>query len=346
MIFIAHSRHDHAIAADLEKRLCARGTRPWVDFSRIPVGERFVEEIAGALSKSSQFVLVSSQASARSYWVSREVGIATRLHALGLLVQLVRLDVDGLGPLVAPFDQAFGRVEDAVDYLSAASQVEAEMRARSDPHRIDLTDYQTRPGPRVWLGFSAELAAIDRWFFTGKKGLWVSGLGGSGKSSLTSVWITALRLIGYAAPLCVSIRRWDFYEAPDGAALLDQIQPWVTSAGQGTRLLVLDGADEFQHSPISEVHELGWRFPELKILVTSRQSVPEEYSAAFETLTLQSLDRAQADLLAARLGVDGRVFGKLFDVLQGHPLAVSLAAGLVEQGQDVDGILRNLNAQS
>jgi hypothetical protein len=344
-IFIAHSRHDQAIAADLEERLRARGTIPWVDFSRIPVGERFVEEIAGAFGKSSLFVLVSSEAAARSYWVSREVGLATRLRASGLLVQLVRLDVDGLQPLVDPFDRAFGRVEDAVDYLSAANGIEVETKARSDTHRIDFADYQARPGPRVWLGFSAELAAIDRWFFKGAKGLWVSGLGGSGKSSLTSVWITALCLIGYAAPQCVSVRRWNFYEAPDRAAALDQIQPWVTSAAEGTRILVLDGADESRQSSLSELHEIGWRFPELKIIVTSRQSVPEEYSAAFDVLALQSLDRAQADLLAARLGVDSKVFGKLFDVLQGHPLAVSLAAGLVEQGHDVDGVLRTINAQ-
>jgi hypothetical protein len=285
MIFIAHSHHDQAAAADIERRLRGRGAMPWVDFSRIPVGERFVEEIAGALCKSLLFVLVSSKASAQSYWVSREVGFATRLRAFGVLARMVRWDVDGLEPLVTPFDRTFDRVDDAVDYLITESQVEVGMSTRADPHHVDIEDYQAWQGPRVWLGFSAELAAIDHWYFKSEKNLWVSGLGGSGKSSLASVWLTALRMIGYAAPLSVSIRRWQFYEAPDGAAALFQIQPWVSSA-KGTRVLLLDGADEIRHSPIRAIYELGRRFPELKILVTSRKSVPEEYSAAFEVIAL------------------------------------------------------------
>ncbi len=343
MIFIAHSRHDQAIAAELETKLRGRGATPWVDFSSIPVGERFVEEMAGALRRSSLFVLVSSAAAMRSYWVSREIGFATRLRASGFLDQLIRFDVDGGEPSVAPFDRAFGRMQDAVEYLSAASQPGGEARTGCDLHRVDATYYQSRPDPRVWLGFSVELAAIDRWFFQAGRGLWVSGLGGSGKSSLASVWISALRMIGYANPLSVSIRQWDFYEAPDGAAALERIQPWVNPAGRVKQLLVLDGLDEFQHAP---VRELGRRVPELKILVTSRQSVPGEYSAAFDTLALQSLDRAQSDLLAARLGVDDAVFERLFNLLRGHPLSVSLAVGMVERGDDVDGILRTLGSQS
>ena len=227
MIFIAHSRHDRAIAADLETRLRERGVTPWVDFSRIPVGERFVEEIAGALRRSSLFVLVSSAAAMRSYWVSREIGLATRLRASGFVDQLIRLDVDGGETPIAPFDRAFGRIQNAVEYLSAADPPRADARTGSDLHRVDVTHYQSRPDPRVWLGFSAELAAIDRWFFQAKRGLWVSGLGGGGKSSLASVWISALRMIGYSDPLSVSIRQWDFYEAPDGVAALERIESWV-----------------------------------------------------------------------------------------------------------------------
>lgn len=346
MIFIAHSRGDQVIAADLEARLRARGATPWVDFSRIPVGERFVEEIAGALRQSSRFVLISSVAAKRSYWVSREVGFATRLRAAGLLDQLIRLDVDGEDLSAAPFDRIFGRVQDAVEYLSTPSQPGAQARAGSDLHHVDVTCDQPRPGPRVWLGFSAELAAIDRWFFRARRGLWVSGMGGAGKSSLASVWITALRMMGYADPLNVSVRQWDFYAVPDGAAALDQIRPWVDPGSRMKQLVVLDGMDEGQHALLREVCELGRRFPGLKILVTSRRSVPGEYSAAFDSLALQALDRAQSDLLAARLGVDGALFERLFNLLQGHPLTMSLVAALVERGDDVDGLLRALESRS
>jgi hypothetical protein len=345
MIFIAHSRADQAIAADLEARLRARGATTWLDFSRIPVGERFVEEIAGALRQSSLFVLVSSADSTGSYWVSREVGFAKRLRASGVVDQLIRLDIDGAELPAAHFDRTFSRMQDAVGYLSSESQPGAQARSGLDLHRVDVEYYQPRPAPRVWLGFSAELAAIDRWFFEAKRGLWVSGLGGAGKSSLASVWMTALRMIGYAKPLSVSIRQWDYYEAPEGVAALEAIRPWIDPLGRVTQLLVLDGMDEFRHAPVREVHELGLRYPELRILVTSRQSVPGEYSSAFDTLELQALDPAQSECLAARLGVDQEVFERLFSLLQGHPLAISLAANLVERGADVDGILRTLESQ-
>jgi TIR domain len=178
VIFISHSRQDQTVAAEVESALHERGAETWADFSRIPIGERFVEEIAGALGKSSTFVLVSSVDSARSYWVSREVGYATRLRTCGILGSLVQLNLDGTTSPEVRFDRSFSRVADVVDHLISASQGAGREEERLDPHLVDISYYHQRPAPRVWLGFSAELAALDGWFLGAGTGLWVSGLGG------------------------------------------------------------------------------------------------------------------------------------------------------------------------
>jgi hypothetical protein len=229
-----------------------------------------------------------------------------------------------------------------VEHVSCRNQYVARIDGQLDQHLVDVAYYQQRPTPRVWLGFSSELAVIDRWFFGAGTGLWVSGLGGAGKSSLVSVWIAALRMIGYERPLNVSIRQWDFYETPDPTAAFSRIHPWVNSSGLGIQLLFLDGLDELTDPPVREICELVTRYPGLKVLVTSRQSMPEEYSTAFYGLSLGSLDREQSELLASHLGFDQHVTEKLFNLLHGHPLSISLAASLVENGYDVQDIVRTI----
>lgn len=342
MIFIAHSRHDQEVTGRVEAALRERGHRTWVDFSRIPVSERFVQEIANGFGQSSAFLLVASASSSSSYWVSREVACAARLRKAGRLAELLCLRLDGTPPLDVPMDHCFSNYESVLHHLDSHRSEAPSLRMTSDPHQVDVTYYHAPPEPRVWLGFSGELSAIDRWFFESEKDLWISGLGGAGKSSLVLVWLAALRLIGYQQPLDVSIRQWSFYEEPDASLALEELTPWIQSGRYSSKLLLVDGIDEFQSPPVHEVCELGMRYPEIAIIITSRRSVPDRYSGHFDEISLSALKKEDATLLLGRLGVGRAEVDQLYNLLQGHPLTMSIASSMLEQGNQIEDLLRTL----
>ena len=76
MLFISYSRLDSGRIGSLTDRLKTLGVDYWLDKANIPVGEAFVARIGQAIRQSQYFILVDSQASRQSYWVSRELGTA------------------------------------------------------------------------------------------------------------------------------------------------------------------------------------------------------------------------------------------------------------------------------
>ena len=73
MVFISYGHTNIALARQVEERLRDAGISCWFDENRIPVGERFVSAIGGALRSASVFLTIDSQAAAASYWVNREI---------------------------------------------------------------------------------------------------------------------------------------------------------------------------------------------------------------------------------------------------------------------------------
>ena len=76
MLFVSYSRLDSDRLGTLTDRLRALGIDYWLDTANIPVGEAFAARIGRALRQCQDFILVDSQASRQSYWVSRELGAA------------------------------------------------------------------------------------------------------------------------------------------------------------------------------------------------------------------------------------------------------------------------------
>ena len=71
-IFISYSHQDIVIADLIVKTLEEVGLSPWIDRTEIQPGDSFVERINQGLAKASYAILLLSQTSTASRWVSRE----------------------------------------------------------------------------------------------------------------------------------------------------------------------------------------------------------------------------------------------------------------------------------
>lgn len=71
-VFISYAREDFDIAERIVKTLNEIGLVPWIDTTEIRPGDSFIEKMNEGLTKASYVLLLLSQASLSSKWVSRE----------------------------------------------------------------------------------------------------------------------------------------------------------------------------------------------------------------------------------------------------------------------------------
>ena len=91
MIFISYSRYDIADTRALAESLTAYGVECWLDETNIPAGQAFVEQLGNAMRGADSFLLVDTQASRSSYWVSRELLTSSRYRRNGKYHTILRL---------------------------------------------------------------------------------------------------------------------------------------------------------------------------------------------------------------------------------------------------------------
>ena len=78
-VFISYSRKDIEIAEQISKKLISAGNMVWMDTGGIQTGAQFQEVITDAIKASGVFILIASENSYNSQWVSRELNYAYNL---------------------------------------------------------------------------------------------------------------------------------------------------------------------------------------------------------------------------------------------------------------------------
>jgi hypothetical protein len=92
-IFISYSHEDAAVADRIVTLLDTAGMAPWIDRREIRPGESIPERMSEGLTAASYVVLLHSQASAQSRWVTRE-WMSTLAAADTVIVPIVLDDTE------------------------------------------------------------------------------------------------------------------------------------------------------------------------------------------------------------------------------------------------------------
>ena len=92
-VFISYSRKDIAFARLIRTSLQASGVDTWIDWDRIPVGERWWDEIRQAIERSNVFMFIISGSSVGSTVCRDEINLALQNHK-----RIIPILVDNLTP--------------------------------------------------------------------------------------------------------------------------------------------------------------------------------------------------------------------------------------------------------
>jgi predicted nucleotide-binding protein len=77
-VFISYARPDAPIAQALEKRLAFYGIEVWVDYDKLGIGMDWSRAIADGLRSADGIVIIASERSKQSTWVTREMRLGIR----------------------------------------------------------------------------------------------------------------------------------------------------------------------------------------------------------------------------------------------------------------------------
>jgi WD40 repeat protein len=106
-VFISYSRRDIAFARLIREALQQGGIDTWIDWDRIPVGERWWQEITGAIQGANTFMLIISRHSIGSKVCRDEIDQALENHKRIVPVLVDRLtpeEIAGLAPDLPQFN--------------------------------------------------------------------------------------------------------------------------------------------------------------------------------------------------------------------------------------------------
>ena len=77
-VFISYARPDAHIAQAVAAQLRAVGVDYWIDYANLAIGEDWTQTIATGLKSADGVIVISSQRSAESNWVMREIRFAVK----------------------------------------------------------------------------------------------------------------------------------------------------------------------------------------------------------------------------------------------------------------------------
>lgn len=195
MVFVSYSRADINDVRPIVERLRRNGVECWLDESNIPVGEAFVVQLGEALARADAFLLIDTPASRASYWVKRETTVARRFADERRAFLIARIFSPGLAEskelwsISAPMTPA--GEESLLDVFRDELARAASVTPMQAPAQYNVREGQFGQ-PQNWSGRQDELDILDDWWVGAVTGAWVRGLGGSGKSGIIQIWVTAL----------------------------------------------------------------------------------------------------------------------------------------------------------
>ena len=195
-IFISYSRKDIAFARLIRTSLESAGLETWIDWARIPVGERWRDEISQAIERSNVFLFIISRSSTESSICRDEINEALKNHK-----RIVPVLVDDLTPEVvhrfvpelpeinwvvfekdrlfqiaendladagAPEDRLVAlpklpQFEEAMGKLSEAIHTDWEWVKSHTQLQVDALRWSNRGGDASYLLRGSELADAEAW---------------------------------------------------------------------------------------------------------------------------------------------------------------------------------------
>lgn len=130
-IFLSHAHEDKGFVHWLARHLRASGVRVWIDEAEVGVGDSLLEKLRGAISEMDYLGVVISPRSARSDWVTREVGIAMREDVAGQSVKVLPLLLRGGEPPPALAGTLSADFTSEPSYAQSLAQVAARLGVES-----------------------------------------------------------------------------------------------------------------------------------------------------------------------------------------------------------------------
>jgi hypothetical protein len=88
-IFVSHSSRDKAIARGLSHHLKRLGIRLWIDEAEIRVGDSLIQKISEAVDRVDFLLVLLSQHSVASPWVTKEVNVALTQEICGQRIKVL-----------------------------------------------------------------------------------------------------------------------------------------------------------------------------------------------------------------------------------------------------------------
>jgi len=342
VLFVSYSRLDNGRLGNLTERLRTLGIDYWLDTAEIPVGEAFVARIGHALRQSQDFLLVDTEASRRSYWVSREVGTALCRRREGRLRWIGKFRMD---PIEESQEVTCDAVVDgAGGWKSIESLLKTTPALQTTPERKMATLEPLLPGrdtgqPENWVGRQEELEKLDVWWRSGSSVAWVKGQAGLGKSGLIRTWIAAFNDLGYdSGETCVT----GYISGLDLERGSTELENWVRRHPEERLLLMIDGFDEARNPDLALAFTQRAIDANVRVLVSSRPDVPSRLASIGTTLTLADLAACSGEELLRNAGLGEQASVKLLQRYGGSPLMLSMIARALSDGKATAEDLLNI----
>ena len=326
-------------------RLKTLGVDYWLDKANIPVGEAFVARIGQAIRQSQYLILVDSQASRQSYWVSRELGTALwrrRDRRLRWIIKF-RMDPDEKGRELL-FDAV---VDGAGGWKSIQTVLNATPALQTTPERepATLEPLLARGDigqPENWVGRQEELESLDIWWRSGSSLAWVQGQAGMGKSGLIRTWVAAFNELGYdSAEASVS----GYISGLDLERGSTDLEKWIRRHFEKRKLLMVDGFDEANRPDVALDFTQRAIDAGVRVLVSSRSAVPGRLASIGTNLTLADLAYLFGEDLLRNAGLEEHVSAKLLKRYGGSPLMLSMIARALSAGTATPEDLLNIDQE-
>jgi hypothetical protein len=94
-VFMSHAREDRLFARKLSADLRSHGHSVWIDDAEIRIGDHIIQKIRDGLDSSDFVAAILSEASLASFWVQRELDIAStnEIDQRGRVLPLMRQQV-------------------------------------------------------------------------------------------------------------------------------------------------------------------------------------------------------------------------------------------------------------
>jgi len=98
VVFLSYSSRDSWLASVIAQKLRAAGINVWIDEMSLSGGDEIIPAIVAGMRRANEAVVLVSNESIRSQWVSAEIGIAIALRKR-ITPLLNNIDHDAMAPL-------------------------------------------------------------------------------------------------------------------------------------------------------------------------------------------------------------------------------------------------------